>query len=77
MKQDESDWIFNQQSNVSVAPNSHITFNYKEQLQLIPSTSKLPSVDISVSQLNTMTPNQKVNVTGTLSLGQKNPRKFW
>ena len=64
-------------SNVSVAPNSDITFNYKEQLQLIPSTSQLPSVDISVSQLNTMTPNQKVNVTGTLSLGKNNPRKFW
>ncbi|XP_068712523.1 uncharacterized protein [Montipora foliosa] len=33
IKQDESDWIFNQQSSVSVAPNSDITFNYKEQLQ--------------------------------------------
>lgn len=75
IKQDESDWIFNQQSNVSVAPNSDITFNYKEQLQPIPSTSQLPSVDISISQLNTMTPNQKVNVTGTLSLGQKEPKK--
>lgn len=71
----QSDWIFNQQSNVSVAPNSDITFNYKEQLQPIPSTSQLPSVDISISQLNTMTPNQKVNVTGTLSLGQKEPKK--
>ena len=66
---------FNQQSNVSVARNSDITFNYKEQLQPIPSTSQLPSVDISISQLNTMTPNQKVNVTGTLSLGQKEPKK--
>lgn len=27
IKQDESDWIFNQQSNASVAPNSDITFN--------------------------------------------------
>ena len=32
IKQDKSDWIFNQQSNVSVAPNSDITFSYKEQL---------------------------------------------
>lgn len=76
IKQDESDWIFNQQSNISVAPNSDITFNYEEQLQPIPSTSQLPSVDISISQLNTMTPNQKVNVTGTLSLGQKQPKKI-
>ena len=75
MEQDESDWIFNQHSNVSVAPNSDITSNYKEQLQPIPSTSQLRSVDISVSQLNTMTPNQKVNVTGTLSLGQKEPNE--
>lgn len=75
IKEDENDWIFNQQSNVSVAPNSDITFTYKEQLQPIPSTSQLPSVDITISQLNTMTPNQKVNVTGTLSFGQKQPKK--
>lgn len=30
IKQDESDWIFNQQSNMSVAPNSDITFSYKK-----------------------------------------------
>ena len=75
IKEDENDWIFNQQSNVSVAPNSDITFSYKEQLQPILSTSQLPSVDITISQLNTMTPNQKVNVTGTLSFDQKQPKK--
>lgn len=63
-------------SNVSVAPNRDITFNYKEQLQPIPSTSQLPSVDISVSQINSMRPDQKVNVTGTLSLGQKESKEF-
>ena len=72
IKQDENDYIFNQQSSVSVAPNGDITFNYKEQLQLIPSTTQFPSVDISVPQLNT---SQKVKVTGTLSLGQKEHKK--
>ena len=75
IKQDESDWIFNQQSTMSVAPNSDITFSYKEQLQPMPSTSQLPNVGISIFQLNTTTPNQKVNVTGTLSFGQKQPKK--
>ena len=64
---------------MSVAPNGDITFNYKEQLQLIPSTTQFPrlSVDISVPQLNTMTPSQKVKVTGTLGSKLKNTRKFW
>lgn len=75
IKEDGSDWIFNQQSNVSVAPNSNITFSYKEQAQPEPSTSQLPSMDISISQLKTLTPNQKVNITGTLSLGQREPKE--
>ena len=75
IKQDENDYIFNQQSSVSVTPNGDIIFTYKEQLQLIPSTTQFPSVDISVPQLNTMTPSQKVKVTGTLSLGQKEHKK--
>ena len=59
----------------SQAPNSENTFSYKEQLQPMPSTSQLPNVGISIFQLNTTTPNQKVNVTGTLSFGQKQPKK--
>ena len=47
----------------------------KKQLQPMPSTSQLPNVGISIFQLNTTTPNQKVNVTGTLSFGQKQPKK--
>ena len=54
-----------------------IGFSINSQMCQWPQTVTLPSTikNISVSQLNTTTPDQKVNVTGTLSLGQKEPKE--
>ena len=73
----DGDWIFNQQSSVSVAPNSDICFSYKEQ----PSPQRnakrdMVSVDVSkVSELQTSSPNRKVNIRGTLSFGENKPKE--
>ena len=64
-------------NHVFVAPNSDIAFSYEEQQVPKLSVPQSMSTDVTVSQLNMLAPNQKVNVTGTLSLGIKEPKEVF
>jgi len=68
--EDDNDWIFNQQSFLHSAPNSDVSFQYVKQTKPTQTSyAPPPSVDVTVSQIITLRPNQKVNISGTLTLG--------
>lgn len=75
IKSNESDWIFHQQSQ-SVALDSDIALSYEEQQVPKLSAPRWKSNDVTLSQLNTLAPNQ-ANVTGILSLGIKEPKEVF
>ena len=69
--------IFNQLSTVQLQPTSDITFDYKGTDSFsIQSTAPVEAIDISLSALQSMQPNQAVNVTATLSMGDSEPKSI-
>ena len=66
-----NEFIFNQQSSVSAAANCDISFAYKDQPAVMEQLkSGSSSLDLGkISELESLSPNQKVNVKGTLTLG--------
>lgn len=75
IKEDESDWLFNQQSTAYPCANSDISFQYEEQAKPETNYQPIPSTDATIGQVSTIKPNQRVNVSGTLSLGDKKPKE--
>ena len=75
---DESnDWLFNQQSYVSQCANADVPFSYVPNfLKSERSESRSQEAsDVSLRELKEMSPNQKVNVHATLSMGAQEPNK--
>lgn len=75
IKQDESDWLFHQQSTAYPCANSDISFQYEEQPKPETNYQPIPSTDATIGQVSTIKANQRVNVSGTLSLGDKKPKE--
>ena len=78
VKDDGGDWLFNQQSTSQPCPNSDVSFQY--DLHCTPTNPKqvsLPCIDVTVKQLATVKANQRVNVSGTLSLGEKESKEVF
>ena len=75
VNKDESDWLFNQQSTAYPCSNSDVVFECKVPPKPEPTSQKLPSADVTISQVSTIKTNQKVNVSGTLTFGDKEPKK--
>ena len=69
LKEDESDWLFNQQSTANSCTNSDISFHFRKNCQPIPCT------DATIGQVSKMKPNQRMNMSGTLSLGDQKPKE--
>ena len=63
VKENESDWLFNQQSTAYPCANSDISFLYEEQVK--PETIHQPilSTDATIGQVSTIKANQRVNVS--------------
>lgn len=75
IKEDESDWLFNQQSTAYPCANSDISFQYEEQAKPETNYQPIRSTDATTGQVPTIKPNQRVNVSGTLSLRDKKPKE--
>ena len=73
IKEDE-DCIFNQQSVVHQTAVSDITFQYVEQVKQDGLSDTVAPTSVTVSQINELTPNQKVNLTATLTMGKDKPK---
>ena len=73
IKEDE-DCIFNQQSVVHQTAVSDITFQYVEQVKHDGLWDTVAPTSVKVSQINELTPNQKVNLTATLTMGKDKPK---
>ena len=72
---DEGDWLFNQQSTAYPCSNSDVPFECKVPPKPEPTSHQVPSVDVTINQVSTIRTNQKVNVSGTLSFGNKEPKQ--
>ena len=69
--------IFNKLSTVPLQPTSDITFDYKGTDSFsIQSTAPVEAINISLSALRSMQPNQAVNVTATLQMGDDEPKRI-
>ena len=77
VKEDETDWLINQQSTAYPCANSDISFQYEEQTKPETNYQQIPSTDATVGQISKIKPNQRVNVSGTLSLGDKKPKEVF
>ena len=62
LKEDESDWLLNQQSTANSCTNSDISFHFRKNYQPIPCT------DATIGQVSKMKPNQRMNMSGTLNI---------
>ena len=78
-REENGHYLVNQTTTLCQMSNSDVTFN-----STLPSSSShcgaesspvVASTNISLNQLPTLTRNQKVNVTGVLTLGQKPPKQ--
>lgn len=72
-KEDE-DWIFNQQAVVHQAAPSDITFKYAEQPKPTGVTNVPAPTTVTVSQINELKPNQKINITAIVTIGSDKPK---
>ena len=77
VKEDETDWLINQQPTAYPCANSDISFQYEEQTKPETKYQQIPSTDATVGQISKIKPNQRVNVSGTLSLGDKKPKEVF
>ena len=75
---DNSECIFNQQSAVHKAGLSDVSFNYVDQPKL-ETTCTLESsaaTSVTVSEVKNLHPNQKVNISGSLTMGKEDLKAF-
>ncbi|XP_068677599.1 uncharacterized protein [Montipora foliosa] len=75
VKENEGDWLFNQQSTAYPCSNSDVPFECKVPPKPEPTAQQLPATEVTIKQLSTITTNQKINVSGTLSFGDKEPKQ--
>ena len=71
---EDKDCIFNQQSVVHQTAVSDITLQYVEQVKHDGLWDTVAPTSVKVSQINELTPNQKVNLTATLTMGKDKPK---
>ena len=70
--------MFNQQSTSCPCPNSDVSFEYN--LNCEPTNGQgvpMTTIDVTVKQLSTIKPNQRVNICGILSIGKKEPKELF
>lgn len=69
------DSLVNHQSTAYLCSNSDVTFECQVTSKPEPTTPKLPTTDVTIKQLLAITTNQKDDVSGTLSFGDKEPNQ--
>lgn len=74
LKNDEL--YFNTQSYLHPAASSDTLFSYVEQPKPTQSSpNKQPSLDVSISEIQSLRANQRVNITATITMEDKDPKK--
>ena len=68
---DDNECIFNQQSAVHKAGLSDVSFCYTEQPKLESAGESSAAKSVTVSNVKGLHPNQKVNVSGSLTMGKE------
>lgn len=63
--------IFNQQSAVHKAGLSDVSFGYIDQPKLESAAESSAATSVTVSEVKNLHPNQKVNISGSLTLGKE------
>lgn len=72
---EEDDIVFNQQSVVQVAANCDMDFKFIPQLKQSNSPLQKQATDEDINEISKLMQNQKVNITGRISLGSLEPKK--
>ncbi|CAH3189577.1 unnamed protein product [Porites evermanni] len=75
VKENQGDWLFEQQSTAYPCANSDVPFVWKVPLKPEPTAQQMPATKVTIKQLSAITTNQQVNVSGTLSFGDKEPKQ--
>ena len=68
---DNSECIFNQQSAVHKAGLSDVSFSYIDQPKLESTAESSAATSVTVSEVKNLHPNQKVNISGSLTMGEE------
>ncbi|KAK2549400.1 hypothetical protein P5673_030229 [Acropora cervicornis] len=78
VNEDNGQYLINQTTTLLQMSNSDVTFTSTDShhlLQIVTQSSPAVAFNITLNQLPTLTRNQKVNMTGILTLGQKDPKE--
>ena len=77
VKEDNGQYLINQTTTLFQRSNSDVTFASTPSSSSDSDTQSSPAVafNITLNQLPTLARNQKVNMTGILTLGQKEPKE--
>lgn len=78
VKEDNGQYLINQTTTLLQMSNSDVTFTSTDPhhlLQIVTPSSPAVAFNITLNQLPTLTRNQKVKMTGILTLGQKEPKE--
>lgn len=67
--------IFNQQSVVHQADSADVPFPYMEQAKPESSATSIASITVKVSEVKNLQPNQKVHNSGSLYMGNDDPKE--
>ena len=74
---EETDWVFNQQSFVFPCSNSDVEFPFvKHQMSSASPDLSTNAVNVTMKQLHDISPNQKVNDHATLTMRSNEPRSI-
>ena len=68
---DNSECIFNQQSAVHKAGLSDVSFSYIDQPKLESTAESSAATSVTVSEVKNLHLNQKVNISGSLTMGEE------
>lgn len=71
---ENSECIFNQQSAIHKASSSNVSFSYIDQPKLESAAESSAATSDTVSEVKNFHPNQKVNISGSLSMGKEDLR---
>ena len=67
--------IFNQQSAVHQADSADVPFAYTEQAKPETSGASISSITVKISEVKNLQQNQRVNISGSLSMGNDKPKE--
>ena len=68
---ENNECIFNQQSAVHKAGLSDVSFSYVDQPKLESAVESSAATTVTVSEVKNLHPNQKVNISGSLTMGKE------